>query len=109
MMFLLTLLITLPLTAFAVLFAVSNRQDVMVSLWPLVEDYALPLWLVGLGLLGIGFFLGACFVSFQAQRLRFRLWREKNRADRLEKDMAALKTASEKKEEVPPSAPLLLK
>ncbi len=108
-MYLITLLITLPLTVFSVLFALSNRQDVAVSLWPLMETYSLPLWLLGLGLLGVGFFLGAAFVAIPAQRLRFRLWREKNRADRLEKDMATLKASSEKKEEAPPPAALLLK
>lgn len=109
MAILLTLLITFPLTVFAVLFAVSNRQDVAVAFWPLVDSYTIPVWLLGLSFLGGGFFLGACFVALQAQRIRYRLWREKNRADRLEKDLAGLKAATEKKEEVSTPAPLLLK
>lgn len=86
----LTLIITLPLTVFSVLFAVSNGQFVEVTLWPLEQKLSLPLSLAGLGLLLGGFCCGALFVWIYAQKTRFRLWQETRRADRLEKELDLL-------------------
>lgn len=93
--FIVTLLITLPLTLFALGFALSNPWPVGVSLWPF-EFAAQPapqLGVLGAALLGIGFFAGALFVGVLSQGWRYRAWREKRRADRLE---TALQVAEEK-------------
>lgn len=86
----LTLIITLPLTVFAVLFALSNGQGVDLTLWPLEGKMSLPLSVVGLCLLATGFFCGALFVWMLSQKTRFKLWQETRRAERLEKELDAL-------------------
>lgn len=88
----LTLLITLPLTVFAVLVVLSNGSDVTVFLLPDDKDFALtlPLWQVALGLLGGGFFLGALFVWLLHQKARFRYWQESRKTARLEKELEKL-------------------
>jgi hypothetical protein len=82
-----TLLITLPMTAFAVLFAVSNPQDAELYLFPGDTAHAVPMYFLGLGLLVGGFFLGAFFVGLHTQKTQFRYWREKARAEKLEKEL----------------------
>jgi hypothetical protein len=86
----LTWLITIPLTIFTVLFAVSNPAEVAVGIWPLEATKKIPAWLLGLGMGGVGFFLGALFVWILAQRTHFRYWQEQRRATRLEKELEAL-------------------
>lgn len=97
----LTLLITIPLTIFAVLFAISNDGDVALGLWPFDGRYTLPVWLFGLGLLGSGFFLGALFVWLLAQKTRFRYWQESRKSARLEKELEAIHAKAPPKETVP--------
>lgn len=93
----LTLLITVPLALFSVLFVLANGDAVTFYLWP--EDdllsMTLPGWQFGLGMLFGGFFLGALFVSLLAQKTRFRYWQESRKATRLEKELEALHAAAE--------------
>jgi hypothetical protein len=93
-----TFLITLPMTVFAVLFAVSNPQDAQLYLFPGDEVHAVPMYWLGLGLLVGGFFLGAFFVGLHAQKTQFRYWREKARAEKLEKELDALHQKSDTSE-----------
>lgn len=86
----LTLLITIPLTIFAVLFAVSNDADVSVGLWPLDGRHEMPIYALGLGMLIGGFLLGALFVSILAQKTRFLFWQEQRKRARLEKELDSL-------------------
>ncbi len=88
----LTLLITLPLTLFAVLIVLSNGGDVTLYLLPDDKEFSmtLPLWQVTLGLLGGGFFLGALFVWTLHQKARFRYWQESRKCARLEKELEKL-------------------
>ena len=84
----LTLLISVPVTLFAVSFALSNTEAlVSVGLWPFEEDFSLPLPVFALGLLGCGFFLGALFVWILSQRTVFRYWQEKRRGRRMEVEL----------------------
>lgn len=95
----LTLLITLPLTVFCILFVVSNTGDVSLFLYPGAPERQVPLYLLGMVLLGGGFFLGALFVGLHAQKTTVLYWREKQRAARFEKeldDLHAKKNADEK-------------
>ena len=55
----LSLLLTLPVTLVAVVFAVVNRQSVPVDLWPFGLTVELPLFLLSLGTLGLGMVIGA--------------------------------------------------
>lgn len=83
----LLLLITVPLTAFAAVFAMFNTGDVTVTF---IHDYTLPLSAVCLGLMGAGFFFGALFMWILGQKTRFKCWKETRRADRLEKELERL-------------------
>ena len=100
-----TLLITVPLTLFAVVFAIFNAQSVKVTFLPFDGfSFSLPVSVLALGLLGAGFLSGALFVWLYSQKLRWRCWRETRRADRLEKDLAALtekKTQADTADDLP--------
>lgn len=91
----LTLFITVPLTVFITLFAISNTGDISVSLWPLDQTFTIGIWLLGLGMMAAGFALGALFVSILSQKTRFRYWQERRRADKLEQELERVhKTAT---------------
>jgi uncharacterized membrane protein YciS (DUF1049 family) len=87
----LTLFITVPLTLFAIIFAVSNTSDVAVSALFIDGEFKIPLYLLGLGMLGGGFFCGALFVWILSQKTRYKCWKETRRAERLEKELDALR------------------
>ena len=65
-------LIAGPLTALAVLFALSNRETVELSIWPLPFSLPAPIYLVALGGLAVGFFAGGIVAWFGAGRARSR-------------------------------------
>ena len=94
----LTLIITIPLTLFALAFAASNSASVKFGLWPLDQTWDVPLSILALGMLGLGFLSGAGFVWIMYQRLRFHHWQHKRKIARLEKELDGLnqKAAEEK-------------
>lgn len=61
-----------PLIAVAVLFALSNRGFVALSIWPLPFSVDAPVYLVALGGLAVGFFAGGVVAWFGAGRTRTR-------------------------------------
>jgi lysylphosphatidylglycerol synthetase-like protein (DUF2156 family) len=61
-----------PLIALAVLFALSNREFVALSIWPLPFSVNAPVYLVALGGLAVGFFAGGVVAWFGAGRTRAR-------------------------------------
>ena len=65
-------LIAGPLIALAVLFALSNRGFVELSIWPLPFSVDAPIYLVALGGLALGFFAGGIVAWFGAGRTRAR-------------------------------------
>lgn len=99
----LTLIITIPLTLFALAFAASNSASVKFGLWPLDQTWEVPLSILGLGMLGLGFLSGATFVWIMYQRLRFRHWQHSRKISRLEKELDSLnqKAVEEPKPEPP--------
>lgn len=103
----LTYIITVPLTIFAILFAFSNSGDVTFYVWPGDDalSHTVPVWALGLGFLGVGFFCGALFVWILDQKTRFRYWRESRRAARLEKELDRLHAAQEKTQDALTSQP----
>lgn len=89
--YIITLFITLPLTLFSLSFALSNPLPVGINLWPFTFA-ATPAWslgIVGVVLLGSGFFMGALFVGLNTQQWRWRAWQQQRRAERAERDLAA--------------------
>lgn len=64
---LLSWIITIPLALVLISFAVSNRQEVVLRLWPLPFELQMPLFLAVLGALVLGFVAGG-FVAWNADR-----------------------------------------
>lgn len=83
-------IITLPLGLLFVLFAVSNRTEVTVSLWP-ADIVPVPLYLLVLSGLLVGFLAGATVVAVGSLRWRRRARREARRAAGLQSELARLK------------------
>jgi uncharacterized integral membrane protein len=76
------------LTVVAVLFALSNRQDVEVMLWPLPFTAQAPLFVLALGMFVIGFFCGGLATWLRGLGARLKASR---RAKPLEREVAALR------------------
>lgn len=79
------------LATLAVLFAVNNREAVIVHWSPMHDPLTLPLYIVVLGLTAIGFITGGLITWLNMLPLRFELRKEKKRArefeERLEKEI----------------------
>jgi lipopolysaccharide assembly protein A len=84
-------LVTLPAAALAVIFAVSNRDGVAVTFWPLPVRLEAPLYLVVLATFLAGFLIGELVAWINGGRAR-RLARE--RARRIAELEAQLATAA---------------
>ena len=68
-------IVTLPVTALVVLFAVSNRHLVDVRFWPLPGALDLPLYVIGLVTMVVGFLMGGviAWISGGESRQRARI------------------------------------
>lgn len=100
-----TLIITIPLTLFAALFALSNTAAVELSLWPLPLTYTTTINILGAAFLGAGFLAGALFVWFHSQKMRFQYWQERKKSARLEQELDLL---HKKMSEAPSTSAALL-
>ena len=103
-------MITIPLTVLSVLFLVGNTGKVAVHYWINTPPFDVPLYAVGLAMLGIGFLAGAMFISLSYYALRHKHWRLKRRLARLEEEMDDLLNAPRTAEddEEPPKKPHLM-
>jgi uncharacterized integral membrane protein len=63
-------IVTLPIIAIVTVFAVMNRQDVALNLWPLPWDFAVPLFLLTLLLILFGFCFGVLVMWFSGSKQR---------------------------------------
>ena len=83
----------------AVAFALSNRHEATISLWPLGVEIQAPLYLLTLGTLLVGIVIGSAITWFGMVPHRLR-------ARRLGKDIAALQTkvANLQQTVIPPSS-----
>lgn len=86
-----------------ILFAVSNRETVSVELWPLPSALELPLYLVVLGTLVIGFFAGRFLTWVGGWRWRREARRSRERIALLERELEAGRV---QRDGVPPVAAL---
>jgi uncharacterized integral membrane protein len=72
-------IVTLPVALLVILFALMNRQEVTLSLWPLPWDIGAPLFLFTLGAIVFGFLFGALTAYLSGTTTRRKL-RAANRA-----------------------------
>lgn len=100
-------LISLPLAAVAVSFALSNRAVESFTLWPLPIAIDAPVWAGVFVGVALGFALGALAVWGGRLRAGRRARREAARADRAERELAEIKSsrAAAPAGPVPPPAP----
>ncbi len=84
-------LIALPLTLVVLAFSVANRQEVTIDLWPLERSETLPLYLLVLAAILIGFILGALGMWMRDGRVREKARRYHFKADSLERELAQSK------------------
>ncbi|MEX2009452.1 MAG: lipopolysaccharide assembly protein LapA domain-containing protein [Dongiaceae bacterium] len=98
-------IVTLPATAVAVVFAVANRAPASVDFWPLPWVVELPIYLLVLGGLVLGFFIGAGVAWLSAGKRRRQTRRLRERSGALAQQLAELR----RRQPPPPgSAPLAL-
>ncbi len=83
-------IITVPLTAVVVIFALSNRQSATLDLWPLPFQPVLPTFLLVLVSLFAGFLLGSLIVWFSGSRRRRRNRELRRRTEQLSHEVARL-------------------
>ncbi len=83
-------ILTLPLLAVAVVFAIANREWVTLDLWPFDLSLRLPLFVVLLASLFVGLSIGGLAAWLSAGRTRRRGRRQRRRIEELERDVARL-------------------
>ena len=83
-------LLTLPLMAVAVIFAVNHRQPVVLDLWPFPIQVDIPLYLLTLLGIFVGFLIGGAVMWGSQRRHRRRMRAERRRADELAREVEAL-------------------
>ena len=88
--------LAMPIVAVVLaLFAVSNRGTVAVGLWPLPDVIEMPLYLIILGCLLVGFVAGELAAWVAGRHWRREVRRSARRIATLERELAALREARE--------------
>jgi uncharacterized integral membrane protein len=82
-------LVAVPVALVLVIFAVSNREAVTVTFWPLPVQVGAPLWLVVLLAALVGFLFGEIVAWVNGRRWRRDARRKTRRIDALERELAA--------------------
>jgi lysylphosphatidylglycerol synthetase-like protein (DUF2156 family) len=86
-------IITIPVALVAISFALTNRQDVTIGLWPLPFELSVPFFVAALIGVLLGFLAGGLVAWAAQHRNRARARRETRRAERLEQELAAERAA----------------
>ena len=84
-------IVTLPIIAIITIFAVMNRQEVALNLWPLPWDLATPLFLLTLLLILFGFAVGVLVMWFTGARQRRQLRNLKRELDEARMELHTLR------------------
>jgi len=90
-----TLVILIPLALIAVLFALSNREWVDVAFWPLPGTVEIPLYLMSLPGIPIGFVLGGLLVWSTKRIYKVRAARAERRAEDLDRELSVMRIREE--------------
>lgn len=91
-------IITVPLLAVAVIFAVNHRRMVEIDLWPLPLAVQPPLYMIVLGAIFIGFLLGGLVVWWSQGRHRRRARSQRHRAEEAEHALSVAENKLERAE-----------
>jgi uncharacterized integral membrane protein len=100
-------LIAFLLLLFAVCFALANRQQVALDLWPFGVTLQAPLFLSSLGALAAGMLIGGLFVWCQGLPKRVALWRLQRAQAQLEGELRQARAAGAARTTQPTPAPRL--
>jgi uncharacterized integral membrane protein len=84
-------ILTLPIIALVTVFAVMNRQDVALNLWPLPWDFAMPVFLLTLLLILFGFLFGALVMWLSGARHRRHLRQARRELDEAKIELHGLR------------------
>lgn len=84
-------IVTVPLAAVVISFAVSNRDPAVLKLWPLPFELEMPVFLPVLGALVFGFVAGGFIAWWSGGRYRRLARRQNNKLRRLSAEADALK------------------
>ena len=87
-------LAALPPAVLIAVFAVANRQDMRLELWPLPWAVDLPAYLAVLGSLVVGMALGAAAMWLSGHGVRRRAREQRRRADSLERQLQTARQAA---------------
>ena len=86
-------IVTLPIIAIVTVFAVMNRQDVALNLWPLPWDFAMPVFLLTLLLILFGFCFGVLVMWFSGAKQRRQLRHVKRDLDEAKTELHTFRRA----------------
>lgn len=87
-------LVGLPLAVIVLLFALSNRHGVTVGLWPFEDGIDLPVYLIVLLPLLVGFLAGALLAGLKGLKHRRALRQQARRVADLERQLDALRVSA---------------
>ena len=88
-------LIGLPLAVVVVIFALSNRHAVTLTFWPLPGDVTMPVYLLALIILVLGFVAGGIVSWLSAGRQRRRVREAETKARSLGRELAMIEKDQE--------------
>ena len=80
-------ILTLPLTIVVIVFAVANRNFVPLDLWPFEIAVQVPIFVLVLGSLFVGFLIGALAMWVSGGKQRRRARAARSRLAKLERDV----------------------
>jgi uncharacterized integral membrane protein len=86
-------IVTLPIIAIVTIFAVMNRQEVALNLWPLPWDFVVPVFLLTLLLILFGFCFGVLVMYLSGARQRRQLRAAKRDLDEAKMELHTLRRA----------------
>lgn len=105
------LILTITAISIAMLFAISNTQQVTLQLWPFTGQLAIPAWVLVIGAMATGALFGGGIVWLSLVAARTRNWalqrrlgKAEKRATTAEDQLAATNFSTDPKQpELPPS------
>ncbi|MBH69146.1 MAG: hypothetical protein CMM58_12385 [Rhodospirillaceae bacterium] len=98
---LIRLLFLVPLTVGAIIFAISNKHTVSLFFWPLSPSLEMPVYILSLGILIVGFILGNVFSWFDHSLNWMKRRKNEKKISELEQELSAIKQCISKNKKVP--------